>query len=207
MRRRFYLIFLIIFFSTCFKIYPQKLIIRNDFLKDSSEIIKNYFNSDSLINACNKDLKKIDTSQTDMIIVYGFYLDNVEKNIRLINNYELPLKINLSKNDPLNFNLRFTFLFSETLRIKSEIDYLKSNLDKIFFVVALSTLFTGLYFIASRRKIINHVMGYLIIENGVFVLSLAVGNEMLMLVNLVIMLDIFGTTKPDLYLISRPSTY
>jgi hydrogenase-4 component E len=66
-------------------------------------------------------------------------------------------------------------------------------LDKIFFIVALSTLFTGLYFIASRKKIITHVMGYLIIENGVFVLSLAVGNEMPMLVNLGVMLDIFAS--------------
>lgn len=69
----------------------------------------------------------------------------------------------------------------------------ETNLDKMFFVVALATLFTGLYFIASRRKIITHVMGYLVIENGVFVLSLAVGNEMPMLVNLGIMLDIFAS--------------
>ena len=68
-----------------------------------------------------------------------------------------------------------------------------AHLDKIFFVVALSSLFTGLYFIATRRKIITHVIGYLIIENGVFVLSLAVGNEMPMLVNLGIMLDIFAS--------------
>jgi hydrogenase-4 component E len=68
-----------------------------------------------------------------------------------------------------------------------------ARLDKMFFVVALSTLFTGLYFIVSRRKIITHVMGYLVIENGVFVLSLAVGNEMPMLVNLGIMLDIFAS--------------
>ena len=68
-----------------------------------------------------------------------------------------------------------------------------NHLDKIFFIVALSTLFTGLYFIATRKKIITHVMGYLIIENGVFVLSLAVGNEMPMLVNLGIMLDIFAS--------------
>ena len=68
-----------------------------------------------------------------------------------------------------------------------------THLDKIFFIVSLSTLFTGLYFIASRRKIITHVMGYLVIENGVFVLSLAVGNEMPMLVNLGIMLDIFAS--------------
>ncbi len=65
------------------------------------------------------------------------------------------------------------------------------NLDKMFFVVALSSLLSGLYIIASRRKIITHVMGYLMIENGVFVLSLAVGNEMPVMVNLGIMLDIF----------------
>jgi len=68
-----------------------------------------------------------------------------------------------------------------------------THLDKIFFIVSLSTLFTGLYFIASRKKIITHVMGYLIIENGVFVLSLAVGNEMPNLVNLGIMLDVFAS--------------
>ncbi|OIP05496.1 MAG: hypothetical protein AUJ97_00755 [Bacteroidetes bacterium CG2_30_32_10] len=64
-------------------------------------------------------------------------------------------------------------------------------LDKIFFIVALSTLFTGVYIIVSRRKILTHVMGYLVIENGVFILSLAVGSEMTMLVNIGIMLDIF----------------
>ena len=68
-----------------------------------------------------------------------------------------------------------------------------THLDKIFFIVALSAIFTGLYIIASRKKIITHVMGYLLIENGVFVLSLAVGNEMPMLVNLGIMLDIFAS--------------
>jgi hydrogenase-4 component E len=66
-------------------------------------------------------------------------------------------------------------------------------LNKIFFIVSLSTLFTGLYFIASRKKIITHVMGYLMIENGVFVLSLAAGNEMPNLVNLGIMLDVFAS--------------
>lgn len=78
-----------------------------------------------------------------------------------------------------------TILLSNTMK--------EGSLDKMFFVVALSTLFTGLYFIASRRKIITHVMGYLIIENGVFILSLAVGSEMPMLVNLGIMLDIFAS--------------
>ncbi len=66
-----------------------------------------------------------------------------------------------------------------------------SRISKIYFVVALSTLFTGLYIILTRHKIITHVMGYLVVENGVFILSLAVGNEMPMLVNLGILLDVF----------------
>lgn len=78
-----------------------------------------------------------------------------------------------------------TVILSNTIR--------DTYLDKIFFIVSLSTLFTGLYFIASRKKIITHVMGYMMIENGVFVLSLAVGNEMPNLVNLGIMLDVFAS--------------
>jgi hydrogenase-4 component E len=63
--------------------------------------------------------------------------------------------------------------------------------NKIFFIVALSALFTGLYIIITRRKILTHVMGFLVLENGVFVLSLAVGSKMPMLVNTGILLDIF----------------
>jgi hydrogenase-4 component E len=84
-----------------------------------------------------------------------------------------------------------TFIVVVTILLANQVK--DTHLDKIFFVVALSSLFTGLYFIATRRKIITHVIGYLIIENGVFVLSLAVGNEMPMLVNLGIMLDIFAS--------------
>jgi hydrogenase-4 component E len=65
------------------------------------------------------------------------------------------------------------------------------NLDIVFFVVAVSTVFVGLFIIISRKKLITHVMGYLVIENGIFILSLAVGNEMPMMVNTGILLDIF----------------
>ncbi len=66
-------------------------------------------------------------------------------------------------------------------------------LEKSTFIVALSTVFTGMYIIATRKKVITHVMGYMVLENGVFILSLAVGNEMPMLLNLGIMLDIFAS--------------
>ncbi|MCX6308251.1 MAG: hypothetical protein NTY32_05245 [Bacteroidia bacterium] len=84
-----------------------------------------------------------------------------------------------------------TLIIVTTIIMSGSID--DKNIDKTFFVVALSTLFTGLYLIVTRKKIITHVIGYLIIENGVFILSLAVGNEMPMLVNLGIMLDIFAS--------------
>ena len=54
-----------------------------------------------------------------------------------------------------------TILISNTIK--------DDNLDKIFFVVALSTLFFVFYFIANRRKIITHVMSYLVMEYCVFV--------------------------------------
>lgn len=84
-----------------------------------------------------------------------------------------------------------TIIIIATIILSSSIQ--NSFLDKTYFVVALSTLFTGLYMIVSRKKIITHVVGYLVIENGVFILSLAVGNEMPMLVNLGVMLDIFAS--------------
>ena len=84
-----------------------------------------------------------------------------------------------------------TMIVVVTVLLASSIN--DTYLDKMFFIVSLSTLFTGLYFIASRKKIITHVMGYLMIENGVFILSLAVGNEMPGLVNLGIMLDVFAS--------------
>jgi hydrogenase-4 component E len=84
-----------------------------------------------------------------------------------------------------------TLIIVITIILSSQIK--DPHLNKTIFVVSLSNLFTGLYLIVSRKKIITHVIGYLVIENGVFILSLAVGNEMPMLVNLGIMLDIFAS--------------
>ncbi len=84
-----------------------------------------------------------------------------------------------------------TLIMVVTIILSSSIH--DKNLDKTFFVVALSNLLIGLYMIVSRKKIITHIIGYLVIENGVFILALAIGNEMPMLVNLGIMLDIFAS--------------
>jgi len=64
-------------------------------------------------------------------------------------------------------------------------------INTIFLAVALFTLFTGLLMIVTHKLIISHITGFLIVENAVFLFSLAVGNEMPMLINIGILLDIF----------------
>lgn len=63
--------------------------------------------------------------------------------------------------------------------------------DEIYMVIAYFTLFTGLLLISARKLIFGHLVGFLIIENAVFLFSIAIGNEFPFLVNAGILLDIF----------------
>ncbi len=70
--------------------------------------------------------------------------------------------------------------------------YLKSLVFKsLIFAISIESMIAGICFIILHRHIFSHLIGYLIIENGIFLLSLAVGSEMPMLVNTAILLDIF----------------
>ena len=60
----------------------------------------------------------------------------------------------------------------------------------IFFGVALYALLSGLILIVMRKRIFAHLIGFLVIENGVFLFSMAIGVELPILINLAIMLDI-----------------
>ena len=62
--------------------------------------------------------------------------------------------------------------------------------DMIFFGVALYALLSGLILIVMRKRIFAHLVGFLVIENGVFLFSMAIGVELPILINLAIMLDI-----------------
>lgn len=65
-----------------------------------------------------------------------------------------------------------------------------STVDMVFFGVALYAVLTGLILIVARTRIFSHLVGFLVIENGVFLFSMAVGLEMPFLVNIAILLDI-----------------
>lgn len=64
------------------------------------------------------------------------------------------------------------------------------SVDRIFFGVALYALLSGLVLITMRRRMFSHLVGFLVIENGVFLFSMAVGIQMPFLINIAIMLDI-----------------
>lgn len=66
-----------------------------------------------------------------------------------------------------------------------------SLINAIYLAIALFTLFTGLLLIVTHKLIISHLIGFLVVENAVFLFSLAVGSEMPMLINIGILLDIF----------------
>ena len=65
-----------------------------------------------------------------------------------------------------------------------------SGADTISFGVALYALLSGLILIVMRKRVFAHLVGFLVIENGVFLVSMAIGVELPMLINLAIMLDI-----------------
>jgi len=57
--------------------------------------------------------------------------------------------------------------------------------------VALFTLLTGLFLIVSRRKAITQVIGYLILENGIYTLGMVIARDEPLLVQLGVLLDLF----------------
>jgi len=81
---------------------------------------------------------------------------------------------------------------------------LQQNFHKvIYFTVAFSAILTGLFLMVSRKKIITHIIGYIILENGIVLLSFSVGNEMPMIVNAGILLDILVSVLLFGFFLSR----
>ena len=83
----------------------------------------------------------------------------------------------------LSASLLFGFLLSNYLQ--------DTHIETIFFAVAISSVIAGLFFIISHRNVFTHLIGYLVIQNGIFLMSLSVGAEMPMLINNAILLDLF----------------
>lgn len=57
--------------------------------------------------------------------------------------------------------------------------------------VALFTLMNGLYIIVSRKNALTQVLGYLVLENGIYAFGMAVAYHQPLLIELGILLDVF----------------
>ncbi|MDO5437928.1 MAG: hypothetical protein Q4F80_07010, partial [bacterium] len=66
-----------------------------------------------------------------------------------------------------------------------------TNISSLYFGISVSTIITSFLFIAIKKKLLTHVIGFAMLENGIFLLSLAVAKEMPLIVNLGVLLDVF----------------
>ncbi|MCX6271545.1 MAG: hypothetical protein NTU44_10050 [Bacteroidetes bacterium] len=63
-------------------------------------------------------------------------------------------------------------------------------MERLTITAALFALITGIILIITHRRIFSHMIGFLVIENAVFLFSLAVGSKTPYLVNIGVLLDI-----------------
>jgi len=66
-----------------------------------------------------------------------------------------------------------------------------AGIKPLYFGVSIMLIVSSLFLIINRKTIITHILCYMMMENGIFLLSLSVANELPLLVNLGVLLDLF----------------
>lgn len=79
-----------------------------------------------------------------------------------------------------------------SLWLEDRIPEAKGLFPPLLLPVALTTLFTGLIIVVSRGKALTQVIGYLVAENGIFILGIPLMTEGSMWFELSILLDVFA---------------
>ena len=64
-------------------------------------------------------------------------------------------------------------------------------INPLYFGVSISVIIISLILITIKHKVISNVIDFILMENGIFLLSLSVAKEMPMIVNLGVLLDLF----------------
>ncbi len=80
------------------------------------------------------------------------------------------------------------FVLSFALAASAPVGSLK--VFRLEFGIAFATILKGLFIIIANKKLITHLMGYLIMENGIFLLSLSAGTKLPYIVSLGVSLDL-----------------
>jgi len=77
-----------------------------------------------------------------------------------------------------------SFIFAGYLPLATE------HQGTLFIPTALATLFTGFLLLITRRKAITQVLGYLMLENGIFVFAVLLSTAMPLMVEAGVLLDL-----------------
>ena len=80
------------------------------------------------------------------------------------------------------------FIFADNLPL------IDAHRDSLFIPTALATLFTGFLLLITRRNAITQVLGYLMFENGIFVLAVLLSEAMPLMVEAGVLLDLLVAT-------------
>jgi hydrogenase-4 component E len=78
-----------------------------------------------------------------------------------------------------------SLLFARTLPLAPQ------HVGSLLVPASLSTVFTGFLLLITRRKAITQVVGYLILENGIFIMGLTLLDAIPFLVEIGVLLDLF----------------
>jgi hydrogenase-4 component E len=73
----------------------------------------------------------------------------------------------------------------------SRLPLLPEHADSLVVPAALSTVFVGFLFLSTRRKAISQVLGYLMLENGIFLFGLVLVEAVPLLIEIGMLLDLF----------------
>jgi hydrogenase-4 component E len=75
--------------------------------------------------------------------------------------------------------------------ISARLPVLEPVASRFIVPVAFFTILNGLFLIVSRRKAVTQALGYLVMENGIYVFGVALVHEVPFIVELGILLDVF----------------
>lgn len=65
------------------------------------------------------------------------------------------------------------------------------SINTLYFGISISTIIISLFLITTSKKILSCLIGYMVMENGIFLLSLSVVKEMPLIISMGVLLDLF----------------
>ncbi len=115
-------------------------------------------------------------------ILVPYFLDRIIKKNKISRDCE-PNKISFNA----IFSILMIIIFSFVLAYQLHNEHIQIT----YFTASVSAILTGIFLMIFRKTIVMHIIGYMVLENGIFLFSLALGSELPMIVNMGILLDLF----------------